>query len=88
MRKTKNILFDAGFESGNLDTVQRIGEYEYDLFIRADPATQTRMWFYFKCYEVPLETPVLFNIIGMTKADTTFSSKQTILVRSTSRPKW
>eukprot|EP00703_Trepomonas_sp_PC1_P002213 JAP94393.1 Cytosolic carboxypeptidase 6 [Trepomonas sp. PC1] len=82
------IQFDANFESGNLASAERVNEYEYDLFIQPDISTSTRMWFYFRCQQVPLNQPVLFNIVGINKNNTTFSSLQRIIVRSSTRSKW
>ena len=34
-----DIIFDSNFESGNLDCVVKINEFEYDLFLRSDSNT-------------------------------------------------
>lgn len=34
--QTPSVAFDAGFESGNLASAERINEFEYDLFIQPD----------------------------------------------------
>ena len=40
--------FDAGFESGNLLSAVQRGDFEYDLFLRADLHTEGHtQWFYF-----------------------------------------
>ncbi|CAL6028063.1 Cytosolic_carboxypeptidase 6 [Hexamita inflata] len=86
--QSPSIAFDANFESGNLASAERVNEFEYDLFIQPDISTTTRMWFYFRCQSVPLNQPILFNIVGINKSNTTFSTQQRIIVRSTSRSKW
>ena len=86
--ETQPIAFDANFESGNLASTERTSDFEYDLFIQPDLSTTTRLWFYFRCQNVPLGRPVLFNIVGINKTSTTFAQRQRVLVRSTSRTKW
>ena len=54
---------------------ERIGEFEYDMFIQPDQQSQTRLWFYFRMAQVPLELPVLINIIGLFKFRTTFATR-------------
>ena len=88
MYQTPAIQFDANFESGNLASAERVNEFEYDLFIQPDITTTTRMWFYYRCQQCPINQPVLFNIVGINKNNTTFSTLQRVLVRSSSRPKW
>jgi hypothetical protein len=40
--------FDASFESGNLDCAVKVGEFEYDLFLRIDSNTRGyTQWYYF-----------------------------------------
>ena len=45
-----DLIFDSNFESGNLDRVFRVREYEYDLFMRVDTNTSGHhQWFNFSC---------------------------------------
>jgi cytosolic carboxypeptidase protein 2/3 len=37
---SKELTFDSNFESGNLDTVIKKKDYEYDLFMRVDTNTR------------------------------------------------
>jgi hypothetical protein len=42
-------LFDSFFEGGNLDCVMKVGEREYDCFMRVDSNTSGHLqWFNFK----------------------------------------
>ena len=42
------LVFDSKFESGNLDRVVKIGELEYDLYMRPDANTRGHnQWYYF-----------------------------------------
>lgn len=34
------LIFDSNFESGNLDMVCKVSDYEYDLFMRVDTNTK------------------------------------------------
>jgi hypothetical protein len=44
----KELIFDSNFESGNLDTVIKKKDLEYDLFMRVDTNTKGHhQWFYF-----------------------------------------
>lgn len=42
------LVFSCNFESGNLDRVERVSSFEYDLYIRPDTfARRQRVWFHF-----------------------------------------
>jgi hypothetical protein len=44
----RELIFDSNFESGNLDTVIKKKDLEYDLFMRVDTNTRGHhQWFYF-----------------------------------------
>jgi cytosolic carboxypeptidase protein 2/3 len=44
----KELIFDSNFESGNLDTVIKKKDLEYDLFMGVDTNTRGHhQWFYF-----------------------------------------
>ena len=46
--KKGHLIFDAAFECGNLGRVDRINDFEYDLFVRPDSANpRYRLWFNF-----------------------------------------
>ena len=36
----KNLIFDSSFESGNLDMVTKVKDFEYDLYMRVDTNTK------------------------------------------------
>ena len=62
------LLFDAQFESGNLDRVVMISPNEYDLYMRSDTNSKGHhQWFYFKVTSKKALGPVKFNIINFTK---------------------
>ncbi|OQR90700.1 metalloprotease family M14A [Thraustotheca clavata] len=73
---TASLTFDSEFESGNLLRAIQIGDYEYDLVLRADINTTGFMqWFYFAVSNVQV-TPVSyrFNIINLYKPDSLFNA--------------
>jgi len=42
------LIFDSNFESGNLDMVIKVKDYEYDLYMRVDTNTRGHhQWFFF-----------------------------------------
>jgi hypothetical protein len=42
------LIFDSNFESGNLDMAIKVGEKEYDLYMRVDTNTRGHhQWFHF-----------------------------------------
>lgn len=85
---TTELLFDANFESGNLSTIERIDDTEYNVFIKPDFNLKVRFWFYFRVANITPKLPYIFHILSFSKGRTTFLTEQTPLVRSTSRNKW
>jgi hypothetical protein len=66
------LIFDSNFESGNLDTVVKIGENEYDLFMRIDTNTRGHMqWFNFKVKNCG-KKKIKFNIVNFQKNKTLY----------------
>lgn len=73
-----SLTFDSCFESGNLARAVRIGEYEYDLFLRRDFNTTGHMqWFYFAvsnvCARGTSAIQYRFNIVNLCKPDSLFN---------------
>ncbi len=65
--------FDSIFESGNLDLVIRINEYEYDLFLRNDTNTRGHnLWYNFKVSNFVKGKKYTFNICNCTKKKTLY----------------
>lgn len=60
------------FESGNLDQVYKIKEFEYDLYMRVDTNTRGHhQWFYFSIqYDSGYfsEKTIKFNVCNFTKS--------------------
>lgn len=73
-----SLTFDSCFESGNLARAVRIGEWEYDLFLRRDFNTTGHMqWFYFAISNICARgnSPIKyrFNIVNLCKPDSLFN---------------
>ncbi|TYZ65345.1 hypothetical protein PybrP1_012669 [[Pythium] brassicae (nom. inval.)] len=73
-----SLTFDSCFESGNLARAVRIGEWEYDLFLRRDFNTTGHMqWFYFAvsnvCARGNSAMKYRFNIVNLCKPDSLFN---------------
>lgn len=82
VNRESTLVFDSNFESGNLDMVYKVGELEYDLFMRVDTNTKgVQQWFYFSCEHGPeLENKVIrFNVINFTKHNSLFSKGMRIV---------
>jgi hypothetical protein len=64
------LIFDARFESGNLDCVVRNRFNEYDLFLRIDSNTNGHiMWYYFKVKNTePKPRTVRLNICNLRRS--------------------
>ena len=45
----KTLIFESRFESGNLKRAVKVGEFEYDLYLKNDYGTGGfTQWYYFK----------------------------------------
>eukprot|EP00055_Hartaetosiga_balthica_P015211 m.88323 g.88323 ORF g.88323 m.88323 type:complete len:853 (+) comp8805_c1_seq1:2084-4642(+) len=84
-----DLIFDSDFESGNLQTVMRISDVEYNLMIRADIESERhRLWFNFKVWNALEGQHVVFHILNFSKTKSLFSSGMSPVIRSKKRPKW
>lgn len=62
------IIFDSFFENGNLDCVVKVGELEYDLYLRVDSNTRGHFqWFNFKVRNLTKGIKYKFNICNLQK---------------------
>lgn len=76
-----DLLFDSTFESGNLDKAVKIGEDEFELYMRADANTRGHhQWYYFS---VTVQNPrtVRFHILNFTKNESLYSQGMLPVVR-------
>lgn len=45
----KTLVFESRFESGNLRKAMKVGQFEYDLYLKNDYSTQSfTQWYYFR----------------------------------------
>lgn len=71
--KQEPLVFDSKFESGNLDKVVKVGQDEYDLYMRVDANTQGyHQWYYFSVVSA-VAAEVTFNIVNFTKNESLYS---------------
>ncbi|XP_008256357.3 cytosolic carboxypeptidase 3 isoform X2 [Oryctolagus cuniculus] len=62
------LLFEARFESGNLQKVVKVGEYEYQLAVRPDLFTDKHtQWYYFQVTNTRARVVYRFTIVNFTK---------------------
>ncbi|XP_048642603.1 LOW QUALITY PROTEIN: cytosolic carboxypeptidase 3 [Marmota marmota marmota] len=62
------LMFEARFESGNLQKVVKVAEYEYQLTVRPDLFTNKHtQWYYFQVSNTQAETVYRFTIVNFTK---------------------
>lgn len=64
--------FDSDIESGNLDVAVKVGEWEYDLFMRVDSNTKGHFcWYYFKVSNLPRNQRIKINLCNFVKVRAT-----------------
>ena len=62
------VVFDSFFETGNLDCAIKVGENEYDLFMRVDSNTRGHFqWFNFKVKNMKKNEKYKLNICNFQK---------------------
>uniref|UniRef100_A0A8C2T7C1 AGBL carboxypeptidase 3 n=1 Tax=Coturnix japonica TaxID=93934 RepID=A0A8C2T7C1_COTJA len=62
------LVFEARFESGNLQKVVKVNEFEYQLTLRTDLYTSRHVqWFYFQVSNTQAGMPYRFTIVNFTK---------------------
>eukprot|EP00826_Nyctotherus_ovalis_P023166 TRINITY_DN17824_c0_g1_i1.p1 TRINITY_DN17824_c0_g1~~TRINITY_DN17824_c0_g1_i1.p1 ORF type:complete len:260 (+),score=31.51 TRINITY_DN17824_c0_g1_i1:71-850(+) len=77
-----NYEFDSCFEGGNLDAVVKVGEDEFDLYMRVDANTKGHnQWFYFAVKAAEARS-VRMNIVNFAKSDSLFRQGMRVAVFS------
>lgn len=67
------LQFNSIFESGNLDTVIRKSDFEYDLFLRIDSNTRGHTsWYFFKVNNTKKGHKVRFNIVNLSRSESLY----------------
>ncbi|XP_068795329.1 cytosolic carboxypeptidase 3 isoform X3 [Struthio camelus] len=67
------LIFEARFESGNLQKVVKVNEFEYQLTLRTDLYTSKyTQWFYFQVSNTQAGMPYRFTIVNFTKPNSLY----------------
>ncbi|KFV65797.1 Cytosolic carboxypeptidase 3, partial [Dryobates pubescens] len=67
------LIFEARFESGNLQKVVKVNEFEYQLSLRTDLSTgRHTQWFYFQVSNTQAGTPYRFTIVNFTRPNSLY----------------
>ncbi|XP_025931887.1 cytosolic carboxypeptidase 3 isoform X3 [Apteryx rowi] len=67
------LIFEARFESGNLQKVVKVNEFEYQLTLRTDLYTSKyTQWYYFQVSNTQAGMPYRFTIVNFTKPDSLY----------------
>ena len=76
-------VFESRFESGNLEMVAQLGEFEYNLLLQNDVnAMGKTQWFFFRVSNASIRTPYIFHILNFCKPDSLFNAGMLITVYS------
>ncbi len=68
---SNELIFNGGFESGNLDCVIKYKPKEFDIFLRIDSNTRGHLqWFYFSIANGQQIGKYRFNICNISKPGT------------------
>ncbi|XP_067848292.1 uncharacterized protein [Heptranchias perlo] len=83
--KQKNtLIFEARFESGNLQKVFKVGNREYNLILRTDLYTAKHtQWYYFRVQNTRVAVPYRFTIINLMKPTSLYNMGMKPLMYST-----
>ena len=77
------LVFESRFESGNLESVARLTDTEYNLLLQNDINSKGHtQWFFFKVGNGRTGTRYKFNIINFVKPDSLFNSGMRVLLYS------
>ena len=81
------IFFNSRFESGNLDQVYKISDYEYSLYLTPDANNENHLtqWFYFSVKNISKGTRATFTIKNLVKDDSLFNEGMKIWVFSANK---
>ncbi|XP_066543208.1 cytosolic carboxypeptidase 3 [Amia ocellicauda] len=77
------LLFEARFESGNLQSVVKVGDYDYELTLRPDLYTEKHtQWFYFRVSNTRADVRYRFTITNLLKKTSLYKVGQRPLLYS------
>lgn len=79
----RTLQFESRFESGNLRKALKVGQYEYDLYVKNDYGTQSYcQWYYFRVQNTRQGQTYRFNLVNFMKPDSTYNRGMRPLVYS------
>ncbi|KAK1168785.1 cytosolic carboxypeptidase 3-like [Acipenser oxyrinchus oxyrinchus] len=77
------LVFEARFESGNLHTALKVGEYDYELTLRTDLYTDRHtQWYYFRVINTRANMRYRFTITNLLKMSSLYAEGQRPLLYS------
>ncbi|XP_078089266.1 cytosolic carboxypeptidase 3-like [Mustelus asterias] len=83
-RQDNTLIFEARFESGNLQKVFKVGDYEYNLILRTDLYTSKHtQWYYFQVQNMQEAVEYRFTIINLMKPTSLYNMGMKPLMYST-----
>ncbi|XP_030301866.1 cytosolic carboxypeptidase 3 [Calypte anna] len=72
-KEDNTLIFEARFESGNLQKVVKINEFEYQLTLRTDLYTSRHtQWYYFQVSNTQAGVPYRFTIVNFSKRNSLY----------------
>ncbi|XP_052630307.1 cytosolic carboxypeptidase 3-like isoform X5 [Harpia harpyja] len=72
-KEDNTLIFEARFESGNLQKVVKVNEFEYQLTLRTDLYTSRHtQWYYFQVSNTQAGMPYRFTIVNFTKRNSLY----------------
>ncbi|KAM6417671.1 cytosolic carboxypeptidase 3 [Pluvialis apricaria] len=72
-KEDNTLIFEARFESGNLQKVVKVNEFEYQLTLRADLYTSRHtQWYYFQVSNMQAGMPYRFTIVNFTNRNSLY----------------
>ena len=84
--KETTIFFNSRFESGNLREVEKVNEYEYNLFVNFDfNSTVHSQWYYFSVRNIARGKQYKFNICNLQKDESCYQIGMKPFVYSTKK---
>lgn len=67
-------MFESRFESGNLNKAIKVGEYEYELYLKNDYGTTGyTQWYYFRVQNTRADKTYRFNIVNLIKPESNYN---------------
>jgi hypothetical protein len=84
--RESSLFFNSRFESGNLREVERVNEFEYNLYLNFDFNTLNyTQWFYFSVRNIKKGHTFKFNVMNLQKDDSSYSHGMKPFVYSSSK---